>query len=448
MSSDNIAKILFYFSLSVLVLFGSYLFGAYSFSRDVPPAPQLRSAYLALTDQAKQPRRDHMQPSRNQGRGVTINNAPDDDSLVMLTGFFEDENQIRLIRRDGTVFRKWSLDYFDHFPVRDRRICDVISPLWVDVHGAHISPRGEVIFNYEYCGSVKIDQCGGLVWSISRETHHSVVPAESGGYWILGRVGWWANEQPDRFPPFSTPGTADIMREDTVMRVSESGEILDEFSIPVLMQDNGLGPVLTASGEDFKPGIIARRELVHANKATELPAALADTFPLFEAGDLAISMRKLNLVVVIDPVTRKLKWHRIGPWLRQHDPEFRSDGRLSIFNNNAYRSALIDNQTDLTRPRSTNIIAVDPVSEEIEVVYGERPGQEMLTVIRGQHELLQDDGMLIVEFEAGRVFEVDADGEIVWEYVNAYDADFVGEITNAAVLPAGYFEAELRPCNP
>jgi hypothetical protein len=132
--------------------------------------------------------------------------------------------------------------------------------------------------------------------------------------------------------------------------------------------------------------------------------------------------------------------------LRQHDPEFRPDGRISIFNNNVFATDFDNGQTDLSTPRRTNIIAVDPVTRKTEILFGERPGQEMRSVIRGKHEILDDNGMLITEFDAGRVLEVDADGQIVWEYVNRYDDEFVGEITNSAIYPADYFQAEWKTC--
>ena len=132
--------------------------------------------------------------------------------------------------------------------------------------------------------------------------------------------------------------------------------------------------------------------------------------------------------------------------MRQHDPEFRPDGRISIFNNNAYQSSYPNKKIDLTAPLTTNIIVIAPVTREPEVVFGEQPGEEMLSVIRGQHELLYDNGILITEFDAGRVLEVNGDREVVWEYVNRYDDNFVGEITNAMPYPAGYFQTDWDSC--
>lgn len=450
--SDNLSRQIFTICLSFAAVFVAFIFGAVTYANGLPPIPQIKLVYSTITalsdDLQSHPRHHHLQPSRGQGRGVTVNEAQDQDALIFMAGFFDEENQIRLIKRDGTIVRKWSLDYFDHFPDLESRVCNVATPLRVDTHGAHITPQGEVVFNYEYCGSVKLDQCGRQLWTISQPTHHSLSPAEAGGYWILGREGWLASDEPERFPPFSTPASKQLMLEDTLMRVSASGEVLEEVSIPALMRDSGLEALLTANGDNFGLKSVKRDELVHTNKVAELPSAIADAFPLFEAGDLAISMRELNLVMVIDPVSKKVKWHQTGPWLRQHDPEFRSDGKISIFNNNVYRTAYVDEQTVLSTPFTTNIMTVDPVSRETEITFGERPGQEMLSVIRGEHAPLENDGVLITEFDAGRVLEADADGQIIWEYVNFYNDAYVGEITNAGVIPAGYFQSEWESCAP
>ena len=40
------------------------------------------------------------------------------------------------------------------------------------------------------------------------------------------------------------------------------------------------------------------------------------------------------MVLVLDPDDMTIKWRRQGPWIHQHDPDFRSDGRISVFNNN------------------------------------------------------------------------------------------------------------------
>jgi hypothetical protein len=45
------------------------------------------------------------------------------------------------------------------------------------------------------------------------------------------------------------------------------------------------------------------------------------------------SFRNINLIIVFDPDSGVVKWSQTGPWLRQHDPDFLSDGRLLIYDN-------------------------------------------------------------------------------------------------------------------
>ncbi len=48
----------------------------------------------------------------------------------------------------------------------------------------------------------------------------------------------------------------------------------------------------------------------HANDAEPLPKEYADAFPQFDAGDLLISFRNINLVFVASPTTGEIKWCR------------------------------------------------------------------------------------------------------------------------------------------
>lgn len=441
---EKLPKFAFIGSVVTVGLSGAFVYGVLAHKRDLPPVSALRVVYNELASSPSDPWVSHVQPARGPEDGV-IRNRIEGDDLVFMIGFFEGENQARLIERDGTVHHRWSLDYLEHFPDKTQRACSYVSdPLEVDMHGALLTESGDLVFNYEYCGTVKLDQCGNVVWTLADQTHHSLTHAEAGGYWLLGRHEWLTAEEPDRFPPFSkVPNNPRKILEDTIMLVSEQGEVLEETSIPVIMRDSGLLPLLTATGDNFTRSNGGRSELVHANKVSELQTSLSDAYPLFEAGDLAISMRELNLVIVVDRESMAVKWHQVGPWLRQHDPEFRPDGRISIFNNNVFASAYDGGTLDLSTPFSTTIISIDPVTRESEVIFGKAPGQEMLSGIRGQHEPLPDGGMIISEFDGGRVIELNREGEVVWEYVNRHDENYVGEITNADVYSKSYFSSGL-----
>ncbi|WP_170394585.1 hypothetical protein [Ruegeria arenilitoris] len=132
-----------------------------------------------------------------------INEQPDRQDAILLMGFFDKENQARLVARDGSVIRKWSLDYFEHYPDAQTRPCaNLEDTLAADAHGECRTPKGELVFSYEYCGTVKLDPCSNVLWALDETSHHSMVASEQGGYLTLGRNEWPAAEVAYRFPAF------------------------------------------------------------------------------------------------------------------------------------------------------------------------------------------------------------------------------------------------------
>ena len=47
-----------------------------------------------------------------------------------------------------------------------------------------------------------------------------------------------------------------------------------------------------------------------------------------------------------------IKWWSHGPWLIQHDPDLRSDGKISVYDNNPDRG-------------SSQILTIDPSTREV-----------------------------------------------------------------------------------
>lgn len=388
-----------------------------------------------------------LQPSRKAGAGVTVNALPDTGELILLTGFFDGMPGLRLMRRDGTVVAHWRAAFSELMPERLGKPGAPETDWNIDLHGARIEPDGAVAFNFEYQGTVKLDRCGKRLWSLEEHNHHTLSAAMGGGYWIGGRVIKNRADDPD-FRPMTNPMRKNgRIENDEILRVSADGKVLARKSVFELMMENGLEPVLTANGTPQRGETLADNEILHLNKITELPPDIAAAFPEFRAGDIALSARDYNIVMVVDPTTWKVRWHSVGPWLRQHSVRFTPDGRISVFNNNSYSYELLnDGKTDLSVPVHSNILAVDPRTGASEVLYGDRPGEELASVERGFEQPLADGGILVTETYGGRAFQIDKDRKIVWEYINRYDDDNVIEMTSAEVYPAGYFAVKNWSC--
>lgn len=379
-----------------------------------------------------------LEPARYPGAGVTLNAGGDASDLVFMSGFFKDTNELRLMRRNGEIVHRWPVVFSEIFPDSSHAQYPPRTDWNIETSGALITPDGEVVFNFGYGGLVKLDRCGEVEWTVRQPTHHSVERNDDGTYWVPSRRQLkTGTESP--FPPFETP-----FWEDTMLRVSDSGEILQELSIPQLFYDNDMLPLFTATGHEFEAGMAWDMEMVHNNKIVELPAAMADDFPLFGAGDLMLSMRNLNLVMVIDGESLAVKWSSVGPWIRQHDPEFRPGGTVVVFNNNVFQTMQAIDYLDV--PRVSNIVEIDPVSGDWTLLYGGSEARELLSIIGAKVDVTHSGGIVITEFGGGRVIELDSAGQRIWEYINRYDDDEVAEIIEARIYPNDYFRVADWAC--
>ena len=383
-----------------------------------------------------------LRPAVYEGEGVTRGADLGDGALILLAGYFAADgvaDHIRLIRRDGTVVARWSLRALE-LQQGD------------NVHGILMDPDGTVTFNLHDRDLVQLDRCGVPRFRTPGTFHHSLFRAEAGGFWALGSnlLPRWKVKA-----DYLWPHTSRFFRrlseeqaaafgwphifDDTVVRLDKEGRPLREFSLHESLHDSGLDHLLAAIP-------IGEHRLSHSNSIQELSAELAPAFPMFEAGDLLISTRLLHTLLVVDPDTRKVKWHQTGPWRWQHDARFQPDGTITLFNNQ-YRRLLRHFENPSLR---SNILRVDPASGEISVAMGSEIAKEarFYSSRQGQHQFLPGGDILVVEADRGRVIQYSPQGETRWEFLNRFDADRVGQLPNAYVYPADYFQVDDWSCPP
>ena len=64
----------------------------------------------------------------------------------------------------------------------------------------------------------------------------------------------------------------------------------------------------------------------------------------------------------------------------------------------------------------------------------------------GVHQKFASGNILIAQPTYGRVFEVTRDAEIVWEYINRLNKDYLGHVTIAEKFPTNYFTFDKKAC--
>lgn len=441
----DLSKIAFYSVIIIALIVAIYGYGIYSGRYRTHGFTAIRAIRNFITTDGptffKIRPVDSIQIARHKGSGVTINKLPaNDKSLVLLSGFIDNNNEIRLIRRDGSVIHKWPVSYTKLFKDTSYLHDPPQSDWNTNLHGVVALPDGSVVFDIADVGVVKMDRFNKVAWTIHRSTHHSVERAEGGGFWICCRH-YYPKGSPSPFPPFVTP-----YRADTIIKVSDDGKIIKEISIPKLFYDNGLWGLLTSTGEHTPGGLFWEEEIIHLNKVVELTSDIAKKYPMFQAGDLMLSLRDYNMLVVFSPKTGKIKWWKIGPYIRQHDPEFTKEGTIILFNNNVYPNYVKKNAF-AKEPLSpldnkSNILSINPKTGESKIIYGGKPNQDLFSLTMGKVDETSDGGLLITEAEGGRVLQTNANGEIIWEYVNRYDENHVAHITEARIYPSDYFSVQ------
>jgi hypothetical protein len=145
-----------------------------------------------------------------------------------------------------------------------------------------------------------------------------------------------------------------------------------------------------------------REEWTHGNAVTEL-----------RSGNLVVSFRNISTVVEIERASGKIIWKLGAPPLSgQHAPMELANGNLLIFDNGPIR-------LDDPLPHSRTL-EVDRATNQIVWCYQDDPVENFYSSRISNAQRLPNGNTLICEGVFGRLFEVTAEGELVWEYVNPH----------------------------
>jgi len=358
------------------------------------------------------------------------------DGVTLVSSLWDDQNGFNLYSMKGDVLHEWRVSFNDIWADTPNWPPQAIGDWDVDIHGMHLYPDGSVVFNFEYNGLVKIDRCSRVLWKLAVETHHSVETDEAGNLWVPAR-----KKHERKHPDF--PILKEGTEEDLILQISPEGKILR--TIPVLeslLRSDLAGIVFIARTADVSGQLM---DIGHLNSVDVLSSAMASAFPQFKAGDILISLRNLNLVAVIDPVTEKIKWWSLGSFIQQHDADFLPNGRIGLF----------DNRGEAENPngsayRASRILEIDPSSQMTKALYISNEKNSLFTAIRGNQQFLPNGNILITEWVAGRVFEVTPEGKIVWQFIHRYNDEEVVQVSQAIRYDASYgdFARSAKTCEP
>jgi hypothetical protein len=148
-------------------------------------------------------------------------------------------------------------------------------------------------------------------------------------------------------------------------------------------------------------------DVFHTNTLEVLDGRLAAVSDAFRAGNVLVSMPVIHAIAVVDLEAERIVWGLRGGFRFQHQPTVLDSGRILFFDN-------------LGTPKRSSVLEIDPATGQVLWRYqADRPG-DFYSFCCGSNQRLPNGNTLVTESDAGRAFEIDADREIVWEYLNPH----------------------------
>lgn len=325
------------------------------------------------------------------------------------------ENSVLLLSPDLKVARAWRLSHWAHREGEGR------PEARESVHGLEVFKDGSIVFTFD--GSALIerwDACSNVIWDTPApgSYHHSIAQTEG------GKSIWSFNE-------FTS-----IAHMDT-----KTGEFIQRITVDDIIEANPHLHLMelrrrAANRHGYNPKNVKDGwypDAWHFNDVEPLAPSIADAFPQFEAGDLLLSSRSLNLTFVLDPETAKIKWWHMGRQLRQHDPDWQADGTITVYNNRMGYDY-------------SEIIKIDPQTHEEKVVFSGKDNG-FFSRIRGKHQFLDNGNLIVASTQQGWAFETDANGEFVLEIENRKPGTVDSfAVTEMKWFPVDYFDEGAFKC--
>ena len=274
---------------------------------------------------------------------------------------------------------------------------------------AELLPNGNLFT--QNCGSWLEELTPGSTTVWRWEGDSSLVAPNHHDFWVGDDaiVSLAAKHEPVIPGLFQAGTEPEFLRTDMIVKLNRDKEILWQFSF-----GDHLGSLCELAGytlpipymreceggayEPYGPA-----DWAHANTIEVLPPTpLGERDARFKAGNLLFSLRHLDVVGIVDPEKNEIVWC-YGPGVLdgQHQPTMLDDGNILVFDNGTYRGHSI-------------VREIEPVSGR--VVWQYENGEDFFSPFRSGNQRLPNGNTLICECDAGHLFEVTPDREIVWDF--------------------------------
>lgn len=333
--------------------------------------------------------------------GILQKHAIEDNGYLLLSSFSQknDLPEVSLIDISvNALVHKWQPDIENLVDKKsDKYRYRMVHPLLFD--------NGDIVFSHTDNDLIKMDINSDVIWMVEGQFHHSKEFDGYGNIWTCGIING-----DDELDSFSKKFN---FRDDAIIKVSSSGKVMFKKSVASLLYENGFESILTMSfGKDP----------IHLN---DVQPALEDS-DHWEKGDLLLSIRNRNMVLLYRPTTNKVIWYQIGPWQNQHDVDFFNEKEITVYGNDIIiynNDHTTKNNFDSNRGWNTVYnysFDSDSIKKNFDKVFEEN---KINTPYQGLSKTISNKYLFVEETENGRLLKL-SKNTVLWEFVNRKNEDY------------------------
>ncbi|MGK0482112.1 MAG: hypothetical protein ACJAQ3_002091 [Planctomycetota bacterium] len=321
-----------------------------------------------------------------------------------------------LINEEGVVEHTWATTFEEMWP-------DGLNSMTLKEHKhfirrARLLPDGALLVVFEYIGIGKLDHNSEVVWRNQGGQHHDLDVTEDGAIVALGSAAVSIDELRRKYPDLEFTG--DIL--------DNAIEILDSDGVE-LSRVSLLDAFYSSEFAQFLRNADSEGDIFHANSVDYIEGDLAEAYSLLEVGDVLISIRNLDAIVIYSTRTEKIKWVATGKWRQQHQAEALESGNIVVLDNQG------GNLSNPLRDDRSRALEFEPGTLATVWEYPAQSDQELFTHRLGFIQRLANGNTLITESAQGHILEVSSEGEVVWEYYSPHrggdDDELIANIMGA-----------------
>lgn len=297
------------------------------------------------------------------------------------------DREVFLITNDGEVRHSW--DVKEPYDLRRHNYGLILS-------------NGELIYTNYKNNIAKYDNESNIVWKNENIGHHDV------GYYNDTILAYYREN-------IQSDSVGRLVQDDILKRLDpETGEVVgksislhetikknEDMNISKLYNENLL------QGREVTNGTVKSGQYRSTNNSIKLFHANSinvlrnDYGGVFEKGNILLSLRNIDTVVLLDWNKEEIVWHSEVDLDRQHHPTMTDDGNILIFDN-GWETRNYSRAVEITR--------------ENEVVWEYKNKAEFYSKYMGSAQELSNGNILITSSGQDRAFEIDKEKKnVVWE---------------------------------